>query len=237
MSKGIFITAVDTEAGKTLCGCALSECLTEMGLDVGVYKPVLSGAPEDNGKRIREDAVMLKKASGSDDDIELINPYCFVPPVTPAHAACMEKVRIDKNVLINNYNTISARHDLTIVEGAGGLMVPVTDDYLIVDLIRDLGLSVIVITDTKLGRINHTLMTMKVLESYGINTLGIIVNRYPKEPEPRDKSLLKYLMIFDNKDILGIVAEIKEDESFYDDFVSNFKFNVDIKAVHKGIYG
>jgi len=237
MGKGIFITAVDTEAGKTLCGCALAECLRETGVNVGVYKPVLSGAPIKDGKVQREDAVMLKAASRSDDDIMLINPYCFTHAVTPAHAADMDNVEIDKKVLIGNYDTISEWHDITIVEGAGGLMVPVTDDYLIADMISDLALDVIVVTDSKLGRINHTLMTIRMLESYGIYPLGIIVNRYPKKPEAKDESLIKYIKLFSQTDILGIIPEVGASEKLYDDFVTNFKFSVDINMIKKKIDG
>jgi dethiobiotin synthetase len=236
MGKGIFVTAVDTEVGKTLCACGLAEGFLKHGLDIGVYKPVLSGARDNNGERVREDAVMLKAAAKSDDDIELINPYCFLPPVTPAHAACIENVKIEKKVLLKNYKTIMNRHDLTIIEGAGGLMVPVTDDYLVLDLIKDMDCPAIVITDTALGRINHTLMTLNVLKHYRIKVIGIIVNRYPKKPKDKDVSLLKYLKIFSEHDILGIIPEVENDKKLYEEFVSGFRHYVDISSIKKAAY-
>jgi dethiobiotin synthetase len=233
MGKGIFVTAVDTEVGKTLCSCGMAEALIEAGLDVGVYKPVLSGAKEQNGRYMPEDALMLKSASGSDDDMELINPYCFLTPVTPAHAACIENVTIDKNVLMDNYNVIKERHDLTIVEGAGGVMSPVTNDYLVLDMIKDMDCGAIVVTDTALGRINHTLMTLKALTSHQIDLIGIIVNRYPKRPSMANKSLLKYIRIFNDCEILGIVPEIEDGINFYNDFIAEFKKNVDLTKLKK----
>ena len=228
MGKGIFVTAVDTEVGKTLCSCGMAEALIESGLSIGVYKPVLSGIKDKNVRYLPDDALMLKTASRSDDDIELINPYCFITPVTPAQAACIENISIDKRVLLDNYNIIKERYDLTIVEGAGGIMSPVTNDYLVIDMIKDMRCDAIVITDTALGRINHTLMTLNTLRSYQINPVGIIVNRYPEYPSMANESLLKYIRIFDDCEILGIVPEIGDSSRFYNDFIKAFKKNVDM---------
>lgn len=231
MRKSIFITAVDTGVGKTLCACGFAEALKKRGASVGVYKPVLSGAEFTDGRLIPEDAIMLKRASGSDDDLDLINPYRFSAPVTPAHAASLEGTTIEKNVLINNFNTISARHDITIVEGAGGIMSPVADDYLVVDLIGDLKCPAIVVTDSALGRINHTLMTLSVLKARGIEILGVIVNRYPKNPTEADMSLLKGLKIFHGCKVIGIVSKINGGESFYEDFIESFEKNIDLSVL------
>jgi len=236
MGKGIFITGSDTEVGKTLCACGLIEALKDVGLDVGVYKPVLSGATENSGESIPEDALMLKSASRNDDDIDLVNPYCFTAPVTPAHAALLEGKRVEKEVLLDNYAEISGRHDITVVEGAGGLMVPIADDYLILDLIKDLNLSTIVVTDTALGRINHTLMTLEVLKLRGIDVIGVIVNRYPKRPKEKEISLLKYIKMFGDTKILGTVDEVKNIKSLYSKFITSFKDNVDISEIKEMVY-
>ncbi len=233
MKKNIFITAVDTEVGKTLCACGLVESLIARGLDIGVFKPVLSGAKQ----WIPADAVMLKSAAKSKDELKDINPYCFETPVTPAHAAHLENITISKNSLISARDIISDRHDATIIEGAGGLMVPIKDDYLMIDLIKELACPVIVITDCALGRINHTLMTLKILKNYGVEILGLIVNRYPKEPGEAAISLLKYIKLFDNTEIIGVIPEIEAGESFYDDFVGSFKDNVDLGVVERFIKG
>ncbi|MFC1855119.1 dethiobiotin synthase [Thermodesulfobacteriota bacterium] len=223
MGESIFITAVDTEVGKTLSACGIIEQLRGDNVDVGVYKPVLAGAELKDGAPYREDAVMLKNAAGTDDDLDLINPYYFSEPVTPAHAASMENISIDKKVILDNYNTIKERHEFTVVEGAGGVLVPTTDDYLVVDMIKDMGTQAIVITDTALGRINHTLMTLKVLGMYNIKVRGIIVNRYPATPKERDVSLLKYLKKFSNVEIIGVVPEVMKGPEFYKNFISSFQ--------------
>jgi len=203
----IFVTASDTEVGKTFCSCAIAEAFWSDGLSVGVYKPVLSGLSWCDSSETLDDATLLQSAAGSTDDIALINPYRFDAAVTPAHAAHLENVKIDKQKLHENYNDIKARHDITIVEGAGGLMSPVTDDYLNIDMICDFQCPVIVVTDTKLGRINHTLMTLNLLKERGAEVLGVIVNMYPKDPNEANKSLIKYIELFSDVKILAVIEK------------------------------
>ena len=124
--KGVFVTATDTSVGKTTVAAGLIGFLKRQGIDVGVMKPVASGAIEcDSGKLISQDAEMLVKFSGSTDPWEWINPYCLATPVTPSLAAKIEGINIDFRKLRNILDEISQKHDFVVVEGAGGAMSPI----------------------------------------------------------------------------------------------------------------
>src|SRR3990167_2155347 len=149
MNKGIFITGMDTGVGKTVVTAGLVLSLKHKGLDVGIMKPIQSGG--------RGDTEFLIKVSGVNDEIELINPYYLKKPLAPLTASEIEGVKIDITAIKNAFEELSRRHDIVIVEGIGGLLVPLTEDYFVSDLILELDIPVIVVSRVGLGTINHTL--------------------------------------------------------------------------------
>src|ERR1043166_8738108 len=124
MGNGIFITGTDTGVGETFFACGLAALLRESGYRVGVMKPAETGCIERDGKLLPDDGVRLKEASGCEMSLETICPYQFNEPLAPSVAAERKGSRIDIDRLIGLYHTISSKHDITISEGAGGLMVP-----------------------------------------------------------------------------------------------------------------
>ena len=164
--KGVFITATDTSVGKTTVAAGLVGFLKKQGVDVGVMKPVASGAIEcDSGKLISQDAEMLVKFSGSTDPWEWINPYCLATSVTPSLAARIEGVVIHFDRIKSAYDEIAKKHDFVVVEGAGGAMSPVFENLVVVDMIRALDLPALIVSRSALGTINHTLMTDECLRT------------------------------------------------------------------------
>ncbi|MEN6615011.1 MAG: dethiobiotin synthase, partial [Syntrophorhabdus sp.] len=124
---GIFVTGTDTGIGKTVLSCSMAAYLSlKQGYDVGVMKPVESGI-ETKDQRLASDAFALKEASGSTDDIDLINPYIFKAPLAPQMAATLENVTIDIARLTRIYQQLTSRHDVMVIEGAGGVLVPILD--------------------------------------------------------------------------------------------------------------
>ena len=177
MGKGIFITGTDTGVGKTLVAGGLAAVLRNEGIDVGVMKPVESGCLRRDGILIAEDAIFLSEMSGSRDDLELINPYSLEHPLAPALAAEMEGVEIRLEVIREAYLRLASCHDLVIVEGAGGMLVPLTSDHLMVDLVKVLGgLPVLIVTRAILGTLNHTLLSLYYARKEGIDVLGIVMD-------------------------------------------------------------
>jgi len=167
-NKAVFITATDTGVGKTHVAVGIAKALKARGCRVGVMKPLASGSPED--------VDMLIRASQTKDPRRLINPYYFKNPLAPSVAARLEKKRVDTKKILSSFNELCQRNDFVVVEGIGGLLVPIKKGYLVSDLIQDSGVSTIIVTRPNLGTINHTLLTVKHAQSRGINVLGIVFN-------------------------------------------------------------
>jgi dethiobiotin synthetase len=194
MGKGFFITGTDTGVGKTLVCIGLVNLFKERGMHVGVMKPVESGCRRDNGKLIPEDAILLKKAAESQDDLDIINPYALEAPLAPALAAEMEGVEIRLEVIQRAFEILISHHDIVIVEGAGGFLVPIFGDFFMADLAKELNLPLLLVTEAKLGIINHTLLTLANARERGISALGIVMNRTSEQqglPETLNPDALK----------------------------------------------
>ncbi len=198
--KGVFVTATDTSVGKTTVAAGLAGFLKRQGVDVGVMKPVASGAIEcDSGKLISQDAEMLVKFSGSKDPWEWINPYCLATAVTPSLAARIEGVAIDFKKVRAIYEEIATKHDFVVVEGAGGVMSPVFENLVVVDMIQALDLPAVIVSRSALGTINHTLMTANCLRNRQVPVLGFFLNRFPRNPNLAEST---------NAEIIASVGEL-----------------------------
>ncbi len=130
--RPIFVTGTDTGIGKTVVTCGLAAFFAlRKGLDVGVLKPFEAGLTLHGKDLLPWDAILLKEASGSQDDLSLINPYCFESPVAPETASELEHVRVDLESVDRIYNQLKARHQILFIEGAGGVLVPITQEFLL----------------------------------------------------------------------------------------------------------
>jgi dethiobiotin synthetase len=181
MANGIFITGTDTGVGKTLVGASLALFLRERGYHVGVMKPVETGCGEKDGVLFPDDATRLKAASGCAEPIERICPYRFAEPLAPSIAAERAGEKIDIDRLLSTYEEISAAHDMTLVEGVGGLMVPLLPSYTYADFARVLKMPTLVVAANKLGVINHLLLTLEHASCKGLRALGYVLNSVTNE--------------------------------------------------------
>jgi len=215
--QGVFISATDTSVGKTTLAAGLIGFLKNQGVDVGVMKPVASGAIEcDSGKLISQDAEMLVKFSGSSDPWEWISPYCLATPVSPALAAKIEGVTIDFRRIRRCFEEIAHKHDFVVVEGAGGVMSPVFDSLLVTDLIIAMALPVMIVSRSSLGTINHTLMTIECLNRRQIGVLGFFLNRFPKNPNLSESTNAEIISTVSGIPHLGSVPDLGDFFSQHD---------------------
>jgi dethiobiotin synthetase len=175
MGIGIFLTGTDTGVGKTVVAATLARHLSQRGLSIGVMKPIETGvfshAPE------QTDAYRLATAAEIHDDPKLIAPFQFQQPVAPLAAARESARTIDPAVIVESYRTVASRHDITLVEGIGGLLVPVGDGWDVRDLIAELKVAVIVVGRSTLGGVNHARLTMEALHSRHVRTLALVLNQ------------------------------------------------------------
>ena len=181
MGIGIFITGTDTGVGKTLVACGLAALLRESGYKVGAMKPAETGCEEKDGKLFPQDAHYLKEASGCVEPLERICPYSLRTPLAPSVAAEREGVKIDIDRIAKLYTEISSAHDITIVEGAGGLLVPILPHYTYADLAKLLKLPVLVVAANRLGAINHLLLTLEHAACRSLSVLGYVLNQVTRE--------------------------------------------------------
>jgi len=204
--KGIFVTGTDTGVGKTIVSAALAHFLTERGLKVGVMKPAESGVSDPS--RLGDDGELLRWAANSRDSIAEISPYRLSAPLSPAQAAEKEKVFVDFAHLVATAQTLGKRHDFLIIEGAGGLMTPLSGGLLIADLAKGIGLPLLVVNTPRLGTINQTLLTIFAAQQMGIPVAGYMINRMPAQANEAEESAPHTLSSLASADILGVLPEV-----------------------------
>lgn len=173
--RGVFVTGTDTGVGKTLVASALAACLTQQGIDVGVMKPVETGVSQ--SRKLQSDGARLQRAAGSDDSMTDVCPYAFQLPVAPLSAAEAEGTTVRMTTIMRAFRTLHWRHALMVVEGAGGIYVPITKALSTLDLIYKMKLSAIVVGRSGLGGINHALLTLHTLRLRNIPIVALVLNQ------------------------------------------------------------
>lgn len=217
MCRGIFITGTDTGVGKTIVSAAIIRALIKRGIKVGAMKPIETGCKktEDREQKtedrienlIPSDGIFLREMAEMDDNIDLVTPLRFEYPLSPMVASDLEKKPVDLQRVFSAYKKLSKKYEFMVVEGAGGLLVPITKNskqsavssqqskkkylktYFVSDLIKDLQLHIIVVARPTLGTINHTLLTVNQALREGINVRGVIINYHnPSEDSIAEKT-------------------------------------------------
>ncbi|MGD8352027.1 MAG: dethiobiotin synthase [Nitrospirota bacterium] len=185
MAKGFFITATDTGVGKTVVAAALIRLLRREGLSVCGMKPLETGCRSEGGELVAADGAFLKEASGVSESLESLAPYRFAEPLAPWVAAERAGAEIDLKRIGESFRELSERYDALVVEGIGGIRVPIKRDYFVSDLAVDLGLPAVVVAPAHLGAINHTLLTLDLARSVGLELAGVVINH----PRPSEGTL------------------------------------------------
>jgi dethiobiotin synthetase len=210
--KGYFITGTDTGVGKTLIGGAIARALVGSGRNVGVMKPFETGCRLQGNSLVPEDAVFLKEMSKCPEDIATVCPYRLRHPLAPGVAATIEKVEVKLERIKSIFLGMQKRYEVILVEGAGGLMVPVDEDLLTLDLIKLLNLPLIIVSRLSLGTINHTLLTVKHAQNSGIRVAGIIFNQLSPGTGKAEEANPDVIRKFSNVPILGQMPFISEEK-------------------------
>jgi dethiobiotin synthetase len=175
MNHGIFITGTDTGVGKTLVTAALALHLKKSGLAVGVMKPIETGVLP--GRETKSDAGRLRSIIESEEPLGAIRPYSFEQPIAPLAAAQAEGQAINPDTIKRIYRLLSSRYKCMVVEGIGGVRVPITSKISVIDLIKSLRLQVVVVGRSGLGGINHALLTIETLQRNKIPVVALVLNQ------------------------------------------------------------
>ncbi|MEE6450241.1 dethiobiotin synthase [Gottfriedia acidiceleris] len=207
MGKGYFVTGIDTNIGKTYVTAQMVDCLQKKGIDAIPYKPIQSGVVNINNRLIGEDTAFYKEKLELTEEHDYYGTYTMKTPVSPHLASKLEDIYIDEQVILEKYKQLENKHDVVFVEGAGGVAVPLKENFGTIDLIKRLNIPVILVTSLKLGTINHTVLTTEYLKSHQIKLMGLLINKVPSVMGEMEKDNLVMLEKLTGHNILGIIPE------------------------------
>ncbi|MCE5341111.1 MAG: dethiobiotin synthase [Planctomycetaceae bacterium] len=179
--RGLFITATDTGAGKTLISGAIAKIISQPDKTVGVFKPIATGCRKVKQKFVSEDAEFLSHCANTNLAHDIITPIKFKIPAAPFACEKAEKKKVSLKKIFNAYEQICRNSDFVVVEGIGGVKVPITDNFDVLDLAKALKLPVVIVARAQLGTINHTLLTIEAVRRKGLLLAGIIINGYDEK--------------------------------------------------------
>ncbi len=210
-NKGFFITGTDTGIGKTVITAGLLGALRRCGTDAIAIKPIQSGGILRQGQLVSEDAGFYGAVTDLPYTSRQLNPICLQASLTPAVAAEIEGVTINLEIMLEHFRRISAEHQLTLVEGAGGLIVPLIGTSITVaDLAVNMDLPLLVVARPNLGTINHTCLTVAYAKSRGLKVAGIIINRYDHQnPGVAERTSPGLIETMTEVPILGLVPSVE----------------------------
>jgi dethiobiotin synthetase len=194
--NGVFVTGTGTEVGKTVVAAVIASTAARRGRRVAVFKPAVSGLDEGG----EPDHALLRRASGSSQPVDEIAPYRYGPPVSPHLGAELAGERISPERLRAAAAAAGEEADLLVVEGVGGLLVPLTLGYLVRDFARDLGLEAKIAAPSGLGTINHTLLTIEALRSVGLEPSTVVLTPWPSKPGEVERS---------NREAIGRLGRVR----------------------------
>lgn len=199
----IFVAGTDTGIGKTIVAASLAAAMCSKNLRVAVMKPVSCGG--------LEDAHFLAKAIKLDEPLDKICPIQLKHPLSPNVAAHLEKTKIDLTRIDKAIKYFEKKYDYLVVEGCGGLLVPITDKFFVIDLIQRVKASTILVSRSGLGAINHTLLSLEALRARKIKPIGVVFNRLSSGPlSIPEKTNPKVIEKASNAQSLGTFPYIKQ---------------------------
>ena len=205
--NGFFVTGTDTDVGKTIISSGLAAVLKEKKIDVGVFKPLLSGIARENPT---SDTSLLKQLSQTSLSYEEITPFEFKEPLAPYVAGKLEGKSVGLEDVLSHWEKIREKHEFFIVEGAGGISVPLGEGFLVSDLIKALQLPIVIVARPNLGTFNHIFLTVQYAKSLGLSIAGIVINGINDDPGLAEKTNPDLIEELCGVPILGITPKLKE---------------------------
>lgn len=205
--KGFFIAGTDTRVGKTTIAAAIALSVKKRGINVGVMKPFATANRKYSSRFYSEDAAILASVADVDDRQEKINPYFSCLSTAPYTAGLVKKSeRVDFQRMVSRYSELASVHDMMIVEGLGGILVPLTRKKNLADFARALNLPLIVVARFRLGMINHILLTLNACLNYNLKVEGIILNDLSRWEGPvKKQAIVKTIEKVSRTSVLAIM--------------------------------
>ncbi len=234
VAQGFFITGTDTGVGKTVTTACLLALYRKYRINVGVMKPIETGVDPECSSSANSDAKFLMEIAQCADPLSQVCPVRLKTAASPYQAAEQENRPIDIDRIINSFGLLTDKYENMLVEGVGGLLVPLTSNYLICDLIRDLGLPLLVVSRNALGTLNHTLLTLRAAQQAGLQVRGVILNR--SEAGEKDEIEQGHAAIITELSGVPVLGEIPflgqiSEKSFTDDLLERLEASLDFSEI------
>ena len=223
----LFVTGTDTDVGKTCITAGIVSYLSKMNVDVGVMKPFASGYKA-TANSVSDDVKILMKYSRVSDPIDLVNPYFFEIPTSPYDACKQLKLEIDISRVVDSYKQLTSIHDVVIVEGIGGIMTPISKNYFVSDLISDLQMNTIIVTGSKVGTVNHLMLTYQHVKEKKIPLNGFLINQNVSDGY-ESSNLRKQIIDLTGQTVYGTIPYQKPFN--IESYVENFSNFIDVSSL------
>ena len=206
--KALFITGTDTGVGKTWTAGGLAGALRRRGRLVGNMKPAESGCPEEGGETVPRDALFVKAMAGCESPLDAICPYRFRESLAPFVAAEREGRRIDPERIVSAFEGIRAAHDVTLIEGVGGFLVPIAEGFRVSDLAVRFGAPILVVGRLGLGTLNHTLLTLEAAARRDLRVLGVVLSAAAPPSTVSEETNPDVLTALTDVPLLGVLPHL-----------------------------
>jgi dethiobiotin synthetase len=201
--RGVFVTGTDTGVGKSIVVAAIVAAGVARGMSIAAYKPIVTGLDEPAGEWPR-DHELLASVANAGQSPEDVSPYRFGPPVSPHLAAELAGETIDPERLVGAAQAQAERADALVVEGVGGLLVPLARDYLVRDLAGELSLPVVIAARPGLGTISHSLLTIEAARAVALRIQAVVLSPWPDEPSDMERSNRETIERFGEVPVIGL---------------------------------
>lgn len=200
-SEGIFITGTDTGVGKTIVTAAVAWNMKQAGRSVGIMKPIQTGTVVSGPTDIE----FIQDLIGEDHSVDYSCPYTFADPVAPLVASMLSDERIDIKRIRDSFKKLKENNDTVLVEGAGGILVPILEDYFMSDLALELDLPILIVSRPNIGTLNHTLLTLEYAKKKGLEVAGIVISNFPWDPGIPEQTNPELILSMTGVNILGVL--------------------------------
>jgi len=202
----IFVTGTDLGVGKTFIVSALASIMQSLNYKSAVYKPIQTGAYEQNGFVVAPDITFARKI---DPYVATECSYFLKSNLSPVIAAELESIKINPKILLKDYTMLSQKYDCTIVEGTGGLMTPISTRFTMANMVSMFNVPLIVVAKANEDTVNDTLLTINHAHTMGLKVNGVILNKYPEDNERiAIKTIPRLIEEYSDTTVVGIIKEI-----------------------------
>jgi dethiobiotin synthetase len=205
--RGLFVTGTDTGVGKTVLSAALVAAMAAAGEPVRAFKPVVTGLDDPPGEWPADHELLARVAGMAPEDVA---PYRYGPAVSPHLAAAMAAERVDPTHLVQSARALAAKGTL-VVEGVGGLLVPLGDDCTVRDLAAELALPLLIAARPGLGTISHTLLTLEACRAKSLPVCAVVLTPWPTRPSAMERSNLDTIANMGEVEVVGLAQVTRPD--------------------------